>query len=596
MICTPDGSPPLSQTRGLQVYEDFFGLQQRPFVLVPHAEDFVEISSLQEALDSLVHCVTQSRGIAIMTSDPGLGKTMLCRRLIKLLEQNYRSIYLSAAGMETRLSLLQAILFELNMGYVGLTDHEARLKLLDAARSIRPERSGFLLIVDEAQNLSPRLFEEIRTLTEYAPEGVPLIQAVLAGSFELEEKLIDPALSSFSQRIGLQLCLNPLTLSESACYLSERFQTCGAKDLLEIIDEEALDLICRASDGNFQCLNQLADHACMLAYADGTRPIHRAIIRQALEDLKELPLRWSDVPGELAFQEQPPASSAVSPPGYENPRDLATIVNPPSKGLMDLETDEFLIPDFLRARNDNEKIVSVPEMSSPEPDPRPIPAATGPSAESSEFPESPEFAVFEVGGDLDLSGQLKQSGQLEHSEWTKNDHLFGDSSIANTIPLFDFGKTPADSVSEEKEHSRMTEIPVIDRYAFLDHLFELPEERRTPEILERLKTIPISTAGKPASVSTEDIPEKELLNLVQEIRQDLRHHMPADQPSMVPVSLPHRFPTPVGSESAAPSQGPDSVIPPPQKTAPTRRFEQLFTRLRLRRKRIEAEQRPSGQN
>lgn len=580
-----------------QVYEDFFGLHQRPFSLVPQADDFVGISPMQDALDSLVHCVTQSRGIAVMTSAPGLGKTMLCRRLARLLEENYRPIYLSAAGMETRLSLLQGILFELNMGYVGLSDQEARLKLFDASRRAGESRRKFLLIIDEAQGLTPRLFEEIRILTEYAPEGESLIPAVLSGSFELEEKLADPALTAFNQRIGLQLCLAPLSLHDSARFISERLKACGATDLLSIIDEEALDLICRASDGNPHCLSQLTDHACLLAFANGECPVHCNLVRTALENLKELPLRWSDVPGEESRQQR--SSERAINSNSQTGSALAEQETDHFLSPVDQETDEFLIPDFLRNLDQREVPVhdttmTVEEQTESASLPMPL------LAPFSDMDQPAEFAVLEVGAGIDSSAVAELQTVPSELLMQEMPSSQMEAALSSTAPL------PSLMPSSD-----MTEMPVLDRYTFLDRIFELPESRRTAEEMDRIHQLPTVAAGFPAAIEfpeesaeepilmlprdepprsgkTEGIPEEDLLELVQQIRSDLKEHASATQRTSPGSSgWTETIPISPAINSVAHSAVDSGAI---DESFPQRRFEQLFTRLRMRRKKIEAEQ------
>lgn len=658
-LCCPEAGrsnlPIRNSRRGPQVYEEFFGLHQRPFTLVPNADDFVEIPPMQDALDSLVHCLTQSRGIAVLTSAPGLGKTMLCRRLIKSLEQESRSIYLSAAGMETRISLLQGILFELNMGYIGLSDQEARLKLFDAARTARANQKRLLLIIDEAQGLTSRLFEEIRALTDYAPEGEFLIQAVLCGSFELEENLADPALSAFNQRIGLQLCLTPLSLNDSAFFLSERFKASGASDLLSILDEEALDLICRASDGNLHCLSQLADHACLTAFANGERPVNRELVRETLENLKELPLRWSDVPGEISRDQSSVDDFYV--PAQISGNSSAEESRPPYyMSPLDQETDEFLIPEFLRTPATTEEPVADERKMSDSVSSTSEEGATGHEVTGHEVtgPAPADFAVFEVGAGLDTetgfesasAGLCLCDAPSPEQPTLVEEQSARQPSTSQAIPapqssqvcpgceeLSQIESPPPESLQvwpQPINHagiftptrlSNMIESPVLDRYTFLDRIFELPEERWTAADLERLQTLPAETASRmidsrefddldqppddesvlPLPVQShsasarEEAPENAILEMIQQIRQDLQHHAAAGKPS-------HSAPAhPVETIPISPALQVTGISAPIETDAPSadsvsgvegdphRQFEQLFTRLRLRRKRLESE-------
>ncbi|WP_437229860.1 AAA family ATPase [Planctomicrobium sp. SH661] len=567
------------------MYEEFFGFEQRPFSTTPSGEDFVGIAPFQDALDSLVHCVTQARGIAVITSAPGLGKTMLCRRLAKLLQQNVRSIYLSAAGMESRLGLLQGILFELNMGYVGLTDQEARLKIYQAARDAKADHRGFLLIVDEAHLLSHRLLEEVRTLTEYAPDGENLIQVVLCGSFELEETLADPALTSFNQRIGLQICLNPLSLNDSARFISERFKTCGQPDVFSVIDEDALELICRASDGNLRCLTQLVDHACLLAFADAVQPIDRQHVRSALDSLKELPLRWNDVPGELAAE--PVNDSWVDPlEEIELNQDESMILPRPRRiSPTEQETDEFPIPEFLRL--DDGSIASAHdalEVGAGEHETPTLPLEL--SQPVSESPPA-DYAVFEFGAGLDTEETQTHAATTSTVEEPQ--------AIQSPIEILEFPQPVINPPAYAPSlcGPEMIETPVIDRYTLLDRIYELPEERRSEIDLSSLDVPQESFDRASSAVDTPStpvsIPEEDVLELVQQIRREVREQILPQQTAGATLPGPHhQLPQIDLPVSEQPEERAEESTP--AESAPPRRFEQLFTRLRLRRRKLESDQ------
>lgn len=277
------------------MYEQFFGLKKRPFSATPNPDMFVSLDSTQEALDELLTCIVQARGIAVVTSPAGLGKTILCKRLAEVARSQIQTVYLSTATFATRLDLLQTILYEFGIEYEGLNDHEARLKIMDAAQAISNEGQRLLIILDEAHLLNLRLFDELRILSDYAPEGDSLIRLVLTGQFELEEKLAEPSLSALNQRIGCHVCLKLFTLSESMEFLSQRLSKCGAREVSDVLTEEAVEAICRASDGNPRCLCQLADQSLLLAFAEEQRPVKLETVLAAFEDLKELPLHWNDI-------------------------------------------------------------------------------------------------------------------------------------------------------------------------------------------------------------------------------------------------------------------------------------------------------------
>lgn len=275
------------------MYEEFFGLQRRPFSATPDPNCFVPLETHQGVLDALAVSCERGQGIGVLTGEAGLGKSLVGLRLAFELQPTFATVFLGHSAYATRRALLQAILFELNRPYDRKAEQELRLDLAAALKSLRTEKQGFVLIVDEAHRLSLPLLDEIRLLTLLADGGEPLARVVLIGDRELEERLADPALAAFNQRVCCQVDLAPLTQIESLEYLSANLELAGG-DAEELFTEDALAFLAKAADGVPRCLNHLADHALLLAYVTERRPVSVEIVREALDDLKQLPLHWND--------------------------------------------------------------------------------------------------------------------------------------------------------------------------------------------------------------------------------------------------------------------------------------------------------------
>ncbi len=665
------------------MYEEFFGLNRRPYSAVPCAEDFVAVAPLQDALDSVIHCVSQARGIAVVTSQPGMGKTMLCKRMVSLLSDRFSSVYLNGAGIETRRALLQAILFELGGEYIGLTEQEARLQLFQLAKSTNgkdgAELQGILLIIDEAHLLRPRLFEELKTLADYAPNGQSLIRVVLCGPFELEEKLTDPGLSGFNQRIGVQVNLAPLSLEESAALIGERLRACGATDISTILTEPALELICRASDGNLRCLTQLADHSMLLAFAMNRRPIDEATVRAALDDLKELPLRWSEIP-----PPDPEEVSFVRPVVKDERRTGPTRLSRSVYTSEELETDEFPIPDFLLqphrdalgikemdvveleldsessaymvddSGSDSEEIDDAEVMEEADFDQKygtlsanqppevatiEIGAETEAGTDRELNPNSatppkadpkpePQFAVYEVGEETAEVEPVAVPPVVSPKVIAPPSIEFPPEMISHPFtPETSFMPHPV-MANPVRPETDMDEIPVLDRYTLLDRYLELPEELQAEFDFSLFDQIPqepefrsfefddIEEAEIEATAGTLDestADEVELLETIHRLSRDVLGQL--KQSGHVPLPpRPHRFDIvqpdvdaavtiPFGTtDETVHTEVPEQVqVEVQTKAEPAaveevethgqeRKFANLFTRLRNRRRRLEAEQ------
>ncbi len=275
------------------MYEEFFGLKRRLFAATPDASCFVPLEGPQAALDALAISCERGQGIGVLTGDAGLGKTLLGLRLAFELQPTFQTAFVNHSAFPTRRALLQAILFELHRPYIRLAEQELRLELASALKALRAEHQALVVILDEAHKLSEPLLDEVRLMSMLADRGEPLTRVVLIGDRELEERLTNPALSAFNQHVCCQVELTPLTQAESIEYLRACVELAGGH-VDELFSEDASLFIAQAADGSPRCLNHLADHSLLLAYVGECRPITADIVRQALDDLKQLPLNWRD--------------------------------------------------------------------------------------------------------------------------------------------------------------------------------------------------------------------------------------------------------------------------------------------------------------
>ena len=278
------------------MYEEFFGLQRRPFSATPDAACFVPLEGAQGALDALAVSCERGQGISVLTGETGVGKTLVGLRLAFELQPTFASAFLSHAAFPTRRALLQAILFELNRPYNRMAEQELRLELMAALKTLVPQHQALVVILDEAHRLSVPVLDEVRMLTMLTNNGIPLTRVVLIGNRDLEERLADPELSAFNQRICCHVDLEPLTQADSIEYLRMCVDIAGAHPD-DLFAPDAIAFIAKAADGNPRCLNHLADHSLLLAFVSEQRPVTADIVRDALDDLKQLPLHWNDSVG-----------------------------------------------------------------------------------------------------------------------------------------------------------------------------------------------------------------------------------------------------------------------------------------------------------
>lgn len=296
------------------MYEASFGLKRRPFAATPDATCFLNAAPVQAALDELIVCVEQGQGIAVLTAPAGTGKTLLCERLRQELDDRFETVLLRHASFLTRRALLQTVLCELNYAYNHPSEQELRLELFPAIRALQPKREALVLICDEAHQLNDSLLEELRILADFAEAGRPLVRLVLVGQLSLEEKLTQPSLEAFNQRIRAQVNLATFDQAGSLDYIDYRLTWAGGRTD-EIFTPEALNLIARASDGVPRCINQLADHTLLLGFVAEQRPVTEALVREALSDLRQLPLHWNEPASRESVEIE--ARSAISADSHE---------------------------------------------------------------------------------------------------------------------------------------------------------------------------------------------------------------------------------------------------------------------------------------
>ncbi len=314
------------------MYEASFGLKRRPFAATPDATCFLTAGPVQAAFDEIVVCVEQGQGIAVLTAPAGIGKTLLCERLRSELDDRFETVFLRHASFLTRRALLQTVLCELNHAYHHPSEQELRLELLPAIRALQPKREALVLICDEAHQLTDSLIEELRILADFAESGRPLVRLVLVGQLSLEEKLAQPSLEAFNQRIRAHVNLPTFDREGSKDYIDYRLTWAGGRTD-EIFTPAALELISHASDGIPRCINQLADHTLLLAFVAEQRPAGEGLVREALNDLRQLPLHWNESStsrsdedharqnqhGALDFESPPESHSISDSSGYLQP-------------------------------------------------------------------------------------------------------------------------------------------------------------------------------------------------------------------------------------------------------------------------------------
>jgi type II secretory pathway predicted ATPase ExeA len=257
-----------------------FGLRQRPFPVTPDSSAYYPATSHEHALERLVGGLADGEGVLLLSGDPGTGKTLLCHCLLERLG-DVSSVFLTNSRLPDRTSLLQSILFDLGLPYESRSEQEMRLAVTDHVLQTYGTARPTVLIVDEAQHLSPDLLEELRLLGNLeAPTG-KAVQVVLVGQTSLLETLRRPELASLRQRLAVRVELEPLEVQEAVDYLLHHLRVAGGK-AEAIITDEAVEMLARATHGVPRLLNQAAHQALRLAVEATTEQIDVESVLEAL--------------------------------------------------------------------------------------------------------------------------------------------------------------------------------------------------------------------------------------------------------------------------------------------------------------------------
>jgi type II secretory pathway predicted ATPase ExeA len=274
------------------MYEAFFALARRPFVGTPDPGCWFSTELAQLANDALLLGLRERAGVAILSGAAGIGKTLLCERLVRKLGGDHPVVFLRHPRFATRRSLLQTILGELELPFSRLSEQELRQELEHFLRQMAEQQHLFFLICDEAHLLDDKILEELRALSDIHFNGQSVVRLLLAGELELEERLAMAEFQSLAQRVTTHAALETLNRAESHEFLDYRLTWAGGRTT-ETLSPEALSFIVEVSGGSPRCLCLLADHSLLLAFAMGEKPVSLSAAESALNDLKHLSLPWN---------------------------------------------------------------------------------------------------------------------------------------------------------------------------------------------------------------------------------------------------------------------------------------------------------------
>ena len=263
------------------MYEQYYGLAEKPFGLTPDTEFFYQSVTHGEALNVLQVAIRGGDGFIKVTGEVGTGKTLLCRKLLDALEPDYDTVYIPNPYMNCN-ALLDAVLVEM-----GISERLEGQKYLACINQYLIENArrdrGTVIILDEAQSLPERSLEAIRLLSNLETGKQKLVQIVLFGQPELDELLARSSIRQLRQRIVHAYRLKPLNQDSMRAYLRHRINSAGYHGP-ELFDPSALNRLYQFSHGVPRVINVICNKAMMLSYASGEFYINGKHIEAAAAD------------------------------------------------------------------------------------------------------------------------------------------------------------------------------------------------------------------------------------------------------------------------------------------------------------------------
>jgi general secretion pathway protein A len=310
------------------VYKDFYGLKEEPFNITPDPRFLYWSQKHQEAFRHLVYGVQSNKGLAVLTGEPGTGKTAILRAVIEHLSEQYPGIHI-AFLVNSKISVqdLFCLIFD-EFGLEASEDSKSMylIKLKNFLIQNYHNNQKSILILDEAQNFHAALLEEIRLLSNMETAGEKLLHIFLVGQPQLLENVKTPSLGQLKQRLGIMYNLLPLSRLETELYIHKRLSVAGAHKV-DIFGGEALDAIFACAKGFPRLINILCDNALLFGCSTNAHYIGRDIILRVAKDMDIGTLEEDVIPDSGLLTR--PSARAAEPRTAPSP--VGSPISPPTE-------------------------------------------------------------------------------------------------------------------------------------------------------------------------------------------------------------------------------------------------------------------------
>ena len=278
----PQGlSPDLRYTR-------HFGLREVPFNNTPDSRFFFAHDACKMALNTLVVATRSGEGFIKITGDVGTGKTLLCRKFLGILDDQFITAYIPNPYLEP-MTLLLAVADELGIPYSKYVDQHQLLKSFTQflVKTYAEHRCTVVLCLDEAHAMPRETLEALRLLSNLETPRRKLIQLVLFGQPELDQHLDHPSTRQLKQRISFSASLTAMSRSDVEDYIQHRLSTAGYQGP-RLFSKSALRLVYRATQGVPRLINIIAHKSLLAAFGEGARSVDKRHVQLAIADTESL--------------------------------------------------------------------------------------------------------------------------------------------------------------------------------------------------------------------------------------------------------------------------------------------------------------------
>jgi putative secretion ATPase (PEP-CTERM system associated) len=327
------------------MYEAFYNLRGKPFRLTPDPAMLFPSKGHKRAMSYLLYGFDQGEGFVMITGAVGTGKTLLIQTLLEeLTQRNIAVASIASANLDGE-DILPAVASQLGLPYEGRSKEALLQDLKQHLTDLCTRHSHALLVVDEAQTLTPSALEMLRILSNFELRGRALLQIFLVGQTELRSIIVHNRMEQLRQRIMASYRLEPMEADESRAYIQHRLHAVGW-DNDPKLSPEVFAAVHHASRGIPRKINVIMDRLLLYGFLEELHSLDQAAITTVLDELRdEMPdLQQSLEPSVVAKPRNP---SYAAPPEHES--ELATLEHMRNKILLQLMREELRMKEMLQA-------------------------------------------------------------------------------------------------------------------------------------------------------------------------------------------------------------------------------------------------------